>query len=216
MALDIPVPSALPDDDITQYVPLLLSAVEGFLQLKEVWAEDDYDDGFQYMEALKQWIVENIPHVSDIPIGMVCTFADPGGAVPSGWIFCNGQAVSRTTYAVLFAQIGTKYGAGDGSTTFNVPDLRLRFIQGAGSQVTSAIGVTGGEATHTLTTAEIPSHSHVQQGFAAGATTPAKSLGGNSTGGLTQLTSTNTAGSGNAHNNLPPYFGLAYGIYAGV
>ena len=54
--------------------------------------------------------------------------------IPSGWLLCNGAAISRTTYAKLFAAIGTMYGAGDGSTTFNLPDLRDRFIEGAGSK----------------------------------------------------------------------------------
>jgi len=216
MPLDIPVPSALPDDDISQYVPLLLSAVEEFLQLPDVWAEGDYDDGFQYMEALKQWIVRNIPHVTDIPIGMVATFADSAGGVPAKWLFCDGSAVSRTTYAALFAKIGTAFGGGNLTTTFNLPDYRDKFIRNAPDASNTRLGVTGGAATVTLSTAQIPSHSHVQQGFASGATTPAKSLGGNSTGGLSQLTATNTTGGGGSHENLPPFSTLYFGIFAGV
>ena len=60
--------------------------------------------------------------------GVVLPFA--GSAAPNGWLLCHGQAVSRTTYAHLFTVIGTTYGAGDGSTTFNVPDLRGEFIRG--------------------------------------------------------------------------------------
>lgn len=81
----------------------------------------------------------------------------------SGWIECNGQEVSRTTYADLFAVIGTAYGAGDGSTTFEVPDLRGRAVgaAGAGTGLTSrAIGETVGEEEHELTESEIPEHSH--------------------------------------------------------
>lgn len=63
------------------------------------------------------------------PIGSVTMFA--GAAVPPGWLFCRGQAVSRSTYSDLFGVIGTAFGAGDGSTTFNLPDMRLRFPLGA-------------------------------------------------------------------------------------
>jgi len=63
-----------------------------------------------------------------VPTSAVMAFA--GGDPPSGWLYCDGQAVSRTTYAALFAIISTTYGAGNGSTTFNVPDLRGVFIRG--------------------------------------------------------------------------------------
>ena len=62
------------------------------------------------------------------PAGCVMAFA--GNTTPDGWLLCDGSAVSRTTYAALFAVIGTTYGSGDGSTTFNVPDLVDKFIQG--------------------------------------------------------------------------------------
>lgn len=64
------------------------------------------------------------------PAGVVLPFA--GTAEPSGWLFCYGQAVSRETYAALFAAIGSTYGAGDGSTTFNLPDCRERVLAGKG------------------------------------------------------------------------------------
>ena len=63
-----------------------------------------------------------------VPTSAVMAFA--GGGPPSGWLYCDGQAVSRTTYAALFAIISITYGAGNGSTTFNVPDLRGAFIRG--------------------------------------------------------------------------------------
>lgn len=65
---------------------------------------------------------------SMVPTGVVMPFA--GDSTPDGFLLCNGQAVSRTTYATLFTFIGTKYGAGDGSTTFNVPNLVNRFVEG--------------------------------------------------------------------------------------
>ena len=90
------------------------------------------------------------------------TIAMHAGARPNGWLTCNGSAVSRATYPDLFAVIGTTYGPGDGSTTFNLPDLRDRFALGATS--TRRAGATGGAETHTLTEAEMPTHGHVLGG----------------------------------------------------
>lgn len=67
---------------------------------------------------------------ADAPIG--CIQAYGGATAPDGWLICNGAAVSRTTYAALFAVVGTSFGAGDGSTTFNIPDLREATVKGAG------------------------------------------------------------------------------------
>jgi len=81
-----------------------------------------------------------------------------GGPVQDGYILCDGSAVSRTEYAALFAVIGTRWGAGDGSTTFNVPDMVDRFPVGAGNLY--ALGDTGGAASVELTTAQLPAHNH--------------------------------------------------------
>lgn len=77
---------------------------------------------------------------------------------PTGWLLCNGQAISRTTYSALFALIGTVYGSGDGSTTFNLPDYKGKTIIGKDSGQTefNAINNTGGGKTHTLTKNELP------------------------------------------------------------
>jgi microcystin-dependent protein len=108
-----------------------------------------------------------------MPTGAILEYG--GSTAPAGWLLCNGAAVSRTTYAALFAVIGTTYGAGDTTTTFNVPDRRDRVGVGAGS--TYARGATGGAVTATtstdgahnhtgntggttLTTGQIPSHTH--------------------------------------------------------
>ena len=96
------------------------------------------------------------------PAGALMPFA--GAAAPAGYLACDGSAVSRTTYATLYAAIGTTYGAGDGSTTFNLPDLERRAIVGAGGMASTAlgntVGATGGSETHTLTTSEMPRHTH--------------------------------------------------------
>lgn len=92
-----------------------------------------------------------------LPPGSMAMFA--GAAAPTGWLLCNGAAVSRTSNAALFAAIGTTFGAGDGSTTFNVPDLRGRAPIGAGtgpSLSARTLGATGGAETHQLTIAEMP------------------------------------------------------------
>lgn len=81
-----------------------------------------------------------------------------GLTLPGGWLRANGQAVSRTTYADLFAAIGTIYGPGDGSSSFNLPDLAGRFPLGADGA--HAAGATGGSFTTILSTANIPAHAH--------------------------------------------------------
>lgn len=70
----------------------------------------------------------NTKSSSSVPTGAICFFATT--AIPTGWLLCNGSNVSRTEYAALFAAIGTKFGAGDGKTTFTLPNLDKRFIEG--------------------------------------------------------------------------------------
>jgi microcystin-dependent protein len=78
---------------------------------------------------------------------------------PGGWLVCDGAAVSRTQYSALFAIISTNYGPGDGSSTFNLPDLQGRFA--LGTSATYPTGSSGGEAAHALTVAELATHAHV-------------------------------------------------------
>ena len=83
------------------------------------------------------------PSLGGAPTG--CVFAFAGSSAPMGWLLCYGQAVSRTTYASLFSVIGTTYGVGDGSTTFNLPDLRGRSVAGKddmGGSAASVLNVT--------------------------------------------------------------------------
>jgi len=111
-----------------------------------------------------------------IPYGTVWAYG--GTAAPTGWLLCDGSAISRTTYADLFTAIGTTYGSGDGSTTFNIPDIRGRVIAGqddmggtSANRLTApastlngingdTLGATGGSETHTLTVAQLAAHDH--------------------------------------------------------
>jgi microcystin-dependent protein len=86
-------------------------------------------------------------------------------AAPEGWLLCDGAAVSRSTYAALFAAIGTTYGAGNGTTTFNLPDYRGRVplgVDGAAGRLSAndALGNVGGAETVTMTEAQMPLHHH--------------------------------------------------------
>jgi microcystin-dependent protein len=163
------------------------------------------------------------------PAGIIKMFG--GATAPSGYLACDGGAVSRTTYAALFAAVGTTHGVGDGSTTFNVPDFRRRVPVGAGGTGTAVLantlGSKGGFETHTLLTTEIPVHSHdIYAGTdntsgnatSAGATT-ARGLGGSSSAtGLAAITNlpasaqkaVRDTGGGGAHNNVQPSIVVNY------
>lgn len=168
--------------------------------------------------------------VGAVPAGALMPFA--GSSAPAGWLLCYGQTVSRTQYGELFAVLGETYGAGDGSTTFVLPDLRGRVVAGvdnmggsAASRLTSttitgggdAPGEVGGAQTHTLTTTEMPAHTHEIQRSNQAAT----SIGADSTVLYRSLantgatnTFTQTAGGSAAHNNVQPTMVLNYIIKA--
>jgi microcystin-dependent protein len=92
------------------------------------------------------------------PAGIISAFA--GGTAPTGWLACNGAAVSRTTYATLFAAIGTTWGAGDGVNTFNLPDLRGMFLRGTGTNGTGSSSGTVGPAVGTYNADTYLNHNH--------------------------------------------------------
>ena len=142
--------------------------------------------------------------------------------IPSGFLECDGSAVSRTTYSDLFGVISTDYGSGDGSTTFNLPDLQDKTMVGASSG--KAYSTTGGAesvstSNHTLTTSELPSHDHNVYHHAG------RHLGGSGTQGagagdtITNVEGgkTSNIGSGSAHNHgsvsvMQPYMALKFMI----
>lgn len=132
---------------------------------------------------------------------------------PDGFLARDGSAVSRADYSGLYAEIGTTHGVGDGSTTFNLLDARGRVrihVDGAANRITSAstnganadtLGGTGGAQTHTLSTSEMPAHTHTQVGsgsqtVAAGAISVADSASAN----------TGSTGGGGAHSNTQPWY----------
>ena len=98
-----------------------------------------------------------------IPVGVIMEFPATNN-LPEGWMVCNGAALSRNTYSDLFAVIGTAYGSGDGSTTFNIPDKRGRIGVGINVNETefNTLGKTGGEKSHKLVLSETPKHSHTK------------------------------------------------------
>ena len=148
-----------------------------------------------------------------MPIGMMVPYGSE--TPPTNWLLCDGSAVSRTTYAELFAVIGTKYGAGDGSTTFNLPNKKGRVSVGLDNSDTdfNAIGKTGGEKKHTLTENELAKHTHKQYGNPA-SNTPVYVTGVQRTkydvspasqSDTYSITNILEAGGNQPHNNLQPY-----------
>lgn len=116
----------------------------------------------------------------DLPIGSICFYA--GATEPENYMFCNGQEVSRSTYATLWQRLGSTYGDGDGSTTFNLPDWRDRVGVGTGNMggvgdaglidnYDTGRGDTGGADAVKLSTSQMPSHSHTGTTGSGGAHT---------------------------------------------
>ena len=156
-----------------------------------------------------------------IPTGTLHAFA--GSTAPAGYLLCDGSAVSRTTYASLFAVLSTTYGAGNGSTTFNVPDMRGRAPIGAGTGTgltLRSLGVSLGAETHTLQTSQIPSHSHtLGPGQSFGVNFGANNSGAATFGLNAGIINTTTYqgpyeaqanGGGGAHNNMQPSIVVNY------
>lgn len=146
----------------------------------------------------------------------------PGATVPAGYLLCDGSAVNRNTYAMLFAVIGVLYGAGDGLTTFNLPDMRQRFPIGKAAAGTgSVLGGTGGLIDHTHTG---PSHTHGVSvvGDAAPTTTTVVATGvGTTVASSTHVHTphtgaTDASGAGNTGAANPPFLALNYIIRTGL
>jgi microcystin-dependent protein len=147
--------------------------------------------------------------VTAITAGAVAAYA--GSTVPSGWLECDGSDVSRTTYADLFAAVGTTWGTGNGSTTFTLPNLAGRALIGAGTGSGLSgrtLAATGGEENHLLLSAEMPSHTHPP--LAPNTTIVGNSPIGAGVAGAGAVTlvaqpTTGAAGGGASHNNMQPF-----------
>lgn len=134
-------------------------------------------------------------------------------APPSGWFVCLGQDLSRTEYSELFGVIGTTYGVGDNSTTFNLPNFAAKSPIGQYSPG-FALGQNGGETEHTLTIAEMPSHAHGLGRYTEYRLNPGSSYYFPN-GTVDYGEETFSVGGGAAHNNLHPYLVVHFIIYAG-
>lgn len=153
-------------------------------------------DGFTLFEAL--------PAYGWIPPGTIICSGYQGWNTPLGYLDCDGSAVSRTVYADLFKAIGTSYGAGNGSTTFNVPDFRDKFIKCVSNFATFGKS-SGGQSTVVLTESQIPPHKH---GIHYGVNTSGPGNLISALSNPTEYTSSNpinNTGGGAAHNNTPAY-----------
>jgi len=177
------------------------------------------------------WAIDSAGEVSDefvasaadrgaIPVGSIVIWT--AALLPSdNWLVCNGQAVSRSTYATLFERLGLSYGSGDGSTTFNVPDLQERFVRGVGPS--AALTSRSGARNVTLETVNLPEHSHSlsQLGKVPPDSNSTVYVNGNIPDGdngtdpepLTSIT-TDKTGSGQAFSILPENLALYYIIKA--
>jgi len=185
------------------------------------------DEAFLHSEGSGNWRcalyskASGLPptEVSLVPAGVVSPYA--GSAAPTGWLLCDGAAVSRTTYAVLFAVVSTTYGVGDGSTTFNVPDCKGRAVFGKESsetRITTAIaGINGGTLGAAGGDQRMHQHDHGvtdaghvhgftmtdTSGGATGAMRGLNNIGTNNTASATTGITIDNEGAGSSQN-LPP------------
>lgn len=148
----------------------------------------------------------------------VGTIKDFGqAALPGGWLLCDGAAVSRTTYAALFAAIGVVWGAGDGGTTFNVPDCRGRSRVGVGQGAgltNRALAAIGGAEVDVLITSQIPSHPHGIQRFTNQSGSSDTFAISNNNINPAGAGTTDAAGGGGSHNTMHPFRACTVGIRA--
>lgn len=164
-----------------------------------------------------EWEEVFLPPTGDtLPVGSISAYG--GEKIPTNWLKCNGEAISRTDYPDLFKAIGTTYGSGDGSKTFNLPDLSERVAVGNAGDGEFSLGTTGGEKEHKLTIDEMPSHTHtITTNINASGFGTNNSLARGNNGSFETKSGSpyiaNTGGS-KAHNNMQPYIALNFIIKA--
>lgn len=158
-----------------------------------------------------------------MPVGSVLAYA--GSSAPVGFLLCDGTAVSRSKYAALFKAISTTYGVGDGSTTFNLPDLRGRVpvgVDGAAARMASndALGNASGAERVTLLEAEsgLRNHSHFLDQVTGGVDNSgnlSRAASGSVVGSNYQSGASGGANASASHQNMPPYQVVNYIVRAG-
>jgi microcystin-dependent protein len=202
------------------WLPLVLGCLT---QLKQdtTWDTNDEDVLTTIAGYVDKLLFMMAGECFEVPPGSIMFYG--GDTAPTGWLVCDGTAVSRTTYAALFAVIGEVFGSGDGSTTFNLPNLasRLPVGTGQGSGLSQRnLADIGGEEAHTLTVTEMPAHAHSDNGHFHSTHThlpgvaltpgelpvalPEEPSEATSSG---NAAISNTGGDG-AHNTMPPWLAL--------
>ena len=175
----------------------------------------------------------NLTGIEGIPTATIVPWSS--SSVPTGFLECDGAAVSRSTYSALFAIVGTTYGAGDGASTFNLPDLQdnvavgksgtkalastggANTVSSGGAVSTNISGTVGGStANATLSTGQLASHSHSFTRL-SNATNPGSNIPANQTGPTTQQNVNNTgSGTGHSHNMSATFSWPASSTFSGT
>ena len=198
-----------------------------------------------YSKDVNTGTIQQVRSVGDVllqttviqPAGIIQMYG--GLTAPTNWLLCDGSAVSRLTYIKLFTAIGTIYGSGDGSTTFNLPNLQNRMPIGKGTGSFSTLNNTGGAETISLSSGNMPAHQHyigINTYAAAGIGDDVPMASANNYMHLGADTNSNTdryrmtgrsdiasnagltssTGSGTAFNKMSPYLVVNYIIYTGI
>ena len=187
---------------------------------------------FQYLNGVTSAIQTQLGFV--VPTGGLLMWTGAVNAVPTGWLLCDGSEVSQTTYADLYAVIGSTFGTPVTNTNFILPNLVDKFVAGVGSSGTYSVGTTGGADSVTLTSDQMPSHSHTATSTSTvtdpghshtyvgqagnggtGANRPSETTTrttDSATTGITVATTTTIAntGGGSSHENRPPFVAMGY------
>lgn len=230
--------------DLSFRHPYGMGERDGHMGVRKGDTDDSYGYSYIYTDNLKVDKAGNLSSGKSISapsmIGQIVMFAGASARVPAGWKICDGSALSRTTYSSLYGVIGTTWGSGNGSTTFNIPDLRGRAPVGAGQGTgltNRTLGDTVGAETVKLTAAQsgLPAHTHTLAGKVAYTTDgfagdQYDSLTGSgykavrtetASDGVHNMSATGAVSGGasaasSAHNNMQPSAVVNYIIFTGV